>query len=290
MQTALILCRFAHFWVLLTLFGIYLSHDLLLRSRLARGKNLLPNRVMRWLAGSALISAIAWLMLTAASMAGSWAQSVDPQTLLLVLSHTSFGKFWAWHMGLNLLLLALLLKPGSPPPTLRLLLATLLLATLAPVGHVAMFDGVYGGMLILNQFVHLLSVGAWLGGLCLLLMLLLVQGRHAEIDMRAVLLRFGGFGYFMVALIIVTGLINVRVMSGAPWPAPAFSGFGLVLAVKVSMVLCMLALALFNRLMLSHHELRLDIVRVSIMVECLFGMAALAAVSLLGTLPPMLAE
>lgn len=290
MQTALILCRFVHFWVLLALFGMYLSHDLLLRSRLARGKHLLPNRVMRWLAGSALISAIAWLMLTAASMAGSWAQSVDPQTLLLVLSHTSFGKFWAWHMGLNLVLLALLLKPGSPSPILRLLLATLLLATLAPVGHVAMFDGVYGGMLILNQFVHLLSVGAWLGGLCLLLMSLLVPGRDAEIDMRAVLLRFGGFGYFMVALIMVTGLINVRVMSGAPWPAPAFSGFGLVLAVKVSMVLCMLALALFNRLMLSRHVLRLDIVRVSIVVECLFGMAALAAVSLLGTLPPMLAE
>lgn len=290
MQTALILCRFVHFWVLLTLFGMYLSHDLLLRSRLARGEQLLPNRLMRWLAGSALITAITWLMLTAASMAGSWAESIDPQTLLLVLSHTSFGKFWAWHMALNLVLLVLLLKPGNPSPTPRLLLAALLLATLAPVGHVAMFDGVYGGLLIVNQFMHLLAVGAWLGGLCLLLMLLLVQGRRSEIDMRAVLLRFGGFGYFMVALIIGTGLINVRVMSGAPWPAPAFSGFGLVLAVKVTMVLCMLALALFNRLMLSRSSSRLDIVRVSIVVECLFGMAALAAVSLLGTLPPMLAE
>lgn len=290
MQTALILCRFVHFWVLLTLFGMYLSHDLLLRSRLARGEQLLPNRLMRWLAGSALITAITWLMLTAASMAGSWAESIDPQTLLLVLSHTSFGKFWAWHMALNLVLLVLLLKPGNPSATPRLLLAALLLATLAPVGHVAMFDGVYGGLLIVNQFMHLLAVGAWLGGLCLLLMLLLVQGRRSEIDMRAVLLRFGGFGYFMVALIIGTGLINVRVMSGAPWPAPAFSGFGLVLAVKVTMVLCMLALALFNRLMLSRSSSRLDIVRVSIVVECLFGMAALAAVSLLGTLPPMLAE
>lgn len=282
MQTALILCRFVHFWVLLTLFGMYLSHDVLLRSRLPHARHLLPNRGMRWLAGSALISAVAWLMLTAASMAGS----LDSETLLLVLSHTSFGKFWAWHLGLNLVLLVLLLRPDGLRPSLRLLLATLLLATLTPVGHVAMFDGIYGLLLIFNQFIHLIAVGAWLGGMGLLLVLL---RRGADIDMRAVLLRFGGFGYFMVGLIIVTGLINVRVMSGAPWPTPAFSGFGLMLAIKVGMVLCMLALALFNRLMLSRSGLRLDIVRVSIGVECLFGMAALAAVSLLGTLPPMLA-
>lgn len=63
-----------------------------------------------------------------------------------------------------------------------------------------------------------------------------------------------------------------------------------MLAVKVAMVLCMLCLALFNRLMLDRAALRLDILRTSVMVECLFGMAALMAVSLLGTLPPMLAD
>ena len=37
-------------------------------------------------------------------------------------------------------------------------------------------------------------------------------------------------------------------------------------------------------------DVRLDILRSSVTIECLFGMAALAAVSLLGTLPPMLAD
>lgn len=286
MQTALILCRFVHFWVLLTLFGIYLSQQLLLRTHLARANDLQPIKVLRWLTALGLASAIAWLLLTAASMAGSWADSLAPATLLLVLGHTAFGKFWVLHMFFNLALLVLLTR-NRRLPWLNLLLATLLLATLAPVGHVAMFDGVYGQLLILNQFVHLLAVGAWLGGLGLLLTLL---RKPADVDMRGVLLRFGGFGYVMVALIILTGLVNVRVMSGAPWPTPAFSGFGLVLGIKVVMVLCMLALALFNRLALNGGTLRLDQVRISVAFECLFGMAALAAVSLLGTLPPMLAD
>ncbi len=286
MQTALILCRFVHFWVLLTLFGIYLSQQLLLRTHLARANYLQPIKVLRWLTALGLASAIAWLMLTAASMAGSWTDSVAPATLLLVLGHTAFGKLWVWHMVLNLALLLLLVR-NQRLPWLYLLLATLLLATLAPIGHVAMFDGVYGQLLILNQFVHLLAVGAWLGGLGLLLTLL---RKPSDVDMRGVLLRFGGFGYVMVALIILTGLVNVRVMSGAPWPTPALSGFGLVLGIKVAMVLCMLALALFNRLALNRGTVRLDRVRISVAFECLFGMAALAAVSLLGTLPPMLAD
>lgn len=285
MQTALILCRFLHFWMLLTLFGIYLSRDLLLRSCLNPAEQLKAVPRTDWMTGLALLSAIAWLMLTAASMAGTWADSVDPDTLLLVLGHTFFGQVWVWHLCLNLLLLALIFTPSVSSPMPRLLLCTLLLATLAPVGHVAMFDGLHGQLLVLNQFIHLIAVGAWLGGLYLLLAL---SRQTANIDLRSVLLRFGGFGYLMVAMIIGTGLINVRVMSGAPWPSPAFSGFGLILAIKVCMVLCMLALALFNRLMLSRREPQLDIVRISGMVECLFGMAALAAVSLLGTLPPIL--
>jgi putative copper resistance protein D len=32
----------------------------------------------------------------------------------------------------------------------------------------------------------------------------------------------------LVATIVATGLVNVRALSGAFWPEPAFSGFGLV--------------------------------------------------------------
>lgn len=232
----------------------------------------------------ALLSAMGWLLLTAASMAGNWADGFDLDTLLLVLGNTSFGKIWAWHLGLNLLLLIIVAGYDKPSPLLSLALASSLLATLAPIGHVAMFEGLYGQLMILNQLIHLGAVGAWLGGLGLLLSQL---RRVGAADMRAILLRFSSLGYLLVALIIATGLINVRAMSGAFWPQPAFSGFGLILGIKASMVLCMLALALFNRLMLNRSNLPVGVLRASIIVESLFGIGALLAVSLLGTLPPL---
>lgn len=290
MATALILCRFMHFSVVLVLFGLCLSRDVIFRAGLRPAcptfLDPMLRRAMQWLAVFALASAIAWLSLTAACMAGTWEDAIDPQTVLLVLSNTFFGKVWGWHLGLGVLMTAVLAWSTIAVPYLRLTISALLLATLAPVGHGAMFSGIFGQLLILNQMLHLGAVAAWLGALGLLLVLGLRPGR---LDMRTLLLRFSGIGYGLVALIIATGLINVRVLSGAPWPVPAFSGFGLILAIKVALVLCMLALAAFNRLMLRHRDVRLDRLRISIALECLFGFAAIAAVSLLGTLPPMLA-
>jgi putative copper resistance protein D len=286
-QTALIVCRFAHFAALLVLFGLYLSRDVLLRPVLSAAIYPSCMRTTRWLATAALVSAVAWLLVTGASMAGSWSEGLQPATLMLVLGHTDFGTVWLWHLSLNILLLLVLSRSQPSAGALPLLLCGLLLATVAPTGHVAMFEGVYGGLMIANQLIHLSAVAAWLGGLTLLAALMRAPAAPGQ---RAILRRFSGLGYVMVALIVITGLINVRAMSSTWWPVPAFSGFGLILAIKLAMVLCMLALALFNRLQLNRRELRLDWLRASIALECLFGLAALAAVSLLGTLPPVLPE
>ena len=144
-----------------------------------------------------------------------------------------------------------------------------------------MFDGISGQLLIVNQVIHLLCVGAWLGGLTLLLMVLM---QRAPQDARQVLHRFSTIGYCLVASIILTGLINVRVLSGAYWPTPLFSGFALILLIKASLVMAMLLLALFNRL--NARSGRIHVLRTSILVEWFCGVAAVAAVSLLGTLPP----
>jgi putative copper resistance protein D len=132
---------------------------------------------------------------------------------------------------------------------------------------------------------HLTGVGTWLGGLFMLAVLLI--GREA-VDLRAVLSRFSGIGYGLVALIVITGMINVRALSGGLWPEPALSGFGLVLAVKLAIVLGMLALAATNRALSRARHLRMPVLRTCVVLECLLGGAALAAVSLLGTLPPIL--
>ncbi|VVP35520.1 Inner membrane protein YebZ [Pseudomonas fluorescens] len=284
MSEALVLCRFVHFIVVLMLFGAWLFRPLLLKDEAPQVDRHLA-RLARWLAAVALLSGIAWALLITASMAGSAAAAFDPDTVSLVLGHTFFGQVWRWHLLINAVLLALLFTPWRSSTPLRLGLSALLLATLAPVGHGAMLNGLSGQLLILNQIVHLTCVAAWLGGLLLLVLIL----RQPTEPMPAILRRFSGVGYALVAGLLITGLINVRVLTGQWWPTPLFSGFALILLIKALIVLGMLGLALFNRLRVDDCEQRMAALRRSVMLEWLLGIGAVAAVSLLGTLPPMTA-
>lgn len=284
MSEALVLCRFLHFIVVLMLFGAWLFRPLLLKGEAPTLDRHLA-RLARWLVAIALASGVTWALLITASMAGSAAAAFDPATVELVFGHTFFGQVWRWHLLINALLLALLFTPWRSNPPLRLGLSALLLMTLAPVGHGAMLDGFSGQMLILNQVIHLTCVGAWLGGLLMLVMIL----RQPEQAVHEVLQRFSGLGYGLVAGLLFTGLINVRVLTGQWWPTPLLSGFALILLIKALLVFGMLALALFNRLRINDCEQRIDTLQRSVMLEWLLGIGAVAAVSVLGTLPPMIA-
>ena len=281
MATLLVLCRFVHFIVVLLMFGACVFRPWLLGAEPQAVLDRQVLRITRGLAWTALASGVIWLLLITASMAGSWPAALELSTVQLVLGKTFFGQVWTWHLLLNGLLVIALMTAWKAP---RLPLITLLLMTLAPVGHGAMLDGLSGQLLILNQVVHLMCVGAWLGGL--LLLVLIFRQPHG-VELAPVLRRFSGVGYGLVAGLLVTGLINVRVLTGQLWPTPLFSGFALILLIKVMLVLGMLALALLNRLRLDRCEQRLGSLKASVMLEWLLGICAVAAVSLLGTLPPM---
>ncbi|MGB8923184.1 MAG: copper homeostasis membrane protein CopD [Pseudomonas sp.] len=283
MSEALVLCRFVHFSAVLMLFGVWLFRPLLLKAPVPTLDRHLA-RLARWLTTIALLSGGTWALLITASMAGSAAAAFDPDTLALVLGNTFFGQVWRWHLLINALLLALLFTPWRSSAPLRLGLSALLLATLAPVGHGAMLDGLSGQLLILNQIIHLTCVAAWLGGLLLLVLILRQPGE----PMSRILQRFSGVGYAVVAGLLLTGLINVRVLTGQWWPTPLFSGFALILLIKATLVLGMLALALFNRLRIDDCQQRMAALKRSVVLEWMLGMGAVAAVSLLGTLPPMI--
>ncbi|MHC8391775.1 copper homeostasis membrane protein CopD [Pseudomonas sp. MDT2-39-1] len=283
MTSAMVLCRFLHFTVVLMLFGAWVFRPVLSGRDTALDQPLA--RVTRLLAAVTLVSGVCWLLLITVSMAGAWDAALDPSTLRLVVGNTFFGQVWRWHLLFNVLLVALLLTPLRSSMPLRIGLASLLLATLAPVGHGAMLDGLQGQLLILNQIIHLTCVGAWLGGLMLLVMILRQPTGHA---VSAILLRFSGVGYALVAGLLVTGLINVRVLTGQLWPTPLLSGFALILLIKVVLVAMMLGLALFNRLRIKACEQRPATLKTSVIVEWLLGIGAVAAVSLLGALPPMI--
>jgi len=284
-MSALVAVRFLHFCVVLLVFGALLFRPLLL------GEPRQQARMRQWLdpllcllAGIGLITAVAWLMLTTADMTGNWQSALQGDMIMKVLTQTFFGKAWFVHLFASLVLLMCLRIPLRLPPWLPMGLSTVQLATLAPVGHAAMLSGLPGMLLILNQLVHLLCVAGWMGAL---LLLIFVQARPNGYDLRGTLLRFSRYGLMLVAGIIVTGLINVRVLTGALWPTPLTGGFALVLAVKASLVICMLLLALFNRAALNNQRIALNTLRQTVLVEWLCGLAAIAAVSLLGTLSPV---
>ncbi|MFL1516112.1 copper homeostasis membrane protein CopD [Pseudomonas prosekii] len=283
MTDALVLCRFLHFVVVLMLFGAWVFRPLLLTDDAVNLDRSLA-RITRWLTAVALLSGVTWLLLITASMAGDWSAAFAPSTLSLVLSKTFFGQVWRWHLLLNVLLMVLLWTPLRTNAALRLIISALLLATLAPVGHGAMLDGLSGQLLILNQIIHLVCVGTWLGGLMLLVLIL-----RQPVALDVVLRRFSGIGYGLVAGLLITGLINVRVLTGQFWPTPLLSGFALILLIKVVLVAAMLGLALFNRLRIKDCEQRVGTLKTSVLLEWLLGIGAVAAVSLLGTMPPMIA-
>jgi len=278
MFSAMVVCRFVHFSAVLLLFGGWVFRPLLPGT--LSGPRQQVQGAYRGLAWLALASGLAWLLLTTFSMAGSWADTLDLATLKLVLGSTFFGQVWTAHLLFNGLLLIALYTTARFG--LIAVVSFLLLATLAPVGHGAMLDGWQGQLLILNQMIHLLCVGAWVGGLPVLWWVLT---RPAGVAVDAVLRRFSNVGFVLVAGIILTGLINTRVLTGALWPTPLFQGFALILLIKVVLVGLMLLLALFNLLMSRAGHF--CVLRRSVAIEWLLGVSAVAAVSLLGTLPPL---
>lgn len=280
MFSAMVVCRFVHFSAVLLLFGFCVFGPLLPRGRMTCTYDRTKGWIKRGLAWLALFSALAWLLLATHSMAGSWPEALNVGTVWLVLGSTFFGQVWAAHLLINVLLL-IVLQVRSSSRT-GYLLGLLLLATLAPVGHGAMLEGWRGQLLMLNQFIHLVCVGAWLGGLLGLLRVLVPPARQ---DLDQVLRRFSSVGFVLVAGIILTGLINTRVLTGAIWQTPLFKGFALILLIKVIVVGVMLLLALFNLVM--SRAGRLTVLRRSVTLEWSLGLMAVAAVSLLGTLPPL---
>ncbi len=241
--------------------------------------------VIRLAAVVAFLAALAMLPVTAADMAGSSGAAADSATLSTVLFATQFGHAWCWHLGFALaLVIAAWLRATGP----TLVIAGLSLASLGFVGHASDMEGLPGLGHELNQAVHLLAGGAWLGGLLPLYALL----RRARPDDPAIpdgVAHFSQMGYVAVALIAATGVVNSCMLVGSVG-ALFGTAYGRLLSVKIALYLIMVAIALVNRLTLAPRLGRDDTapgrLARSVIVEQALGLAVLAAVSVLGTWPP----
>jgi putative copper resistance protein D len=279
-MTALVVFRFLHYFAVLSLFGISLFRPLLLK-----GAPQLPalrqrmDPVLCLVALLAFLSAVGWLVSVSGNMAGDWRTGLQPATLRTVLFDTGFGRVWAAHVVICLMQLVWWRLPGQRSPTPALALSTLALATLAPVGHANMLQGTAGVLLSLNHLLHLAAVGGWMGALTLLGW---VAAQPLGLHPGRLAVAFGRYGLALVWVIALTGMFNLWAIAGSLLPGN--SAFGLVLSAKLVAVAGMVALATWHRA----RALKADSanLRLTLGLEWLCGLGALAAVALLGTLPP----
>lgn len=293
----LVAVRFATFAASMFLLGAPLLRLALARSLAGAGaaRGEFDRRLrtsLRWAAVMALAASAIWLNLDSVIMGGSWADAIDPDTVGAVFLQTEFGRAWQWHLGFAAALLVVLF---AVPELLRragwsllaIALAAAQVASLAWAGHAVMHAGV---LPVANQVGHLLAGAVWLGSLPPLYFLL---GRASEgawqAALRTVLPLYSRAGYGAVGLVVLTGCLNSWLLVGS-WHALMTSEFGHVLLVKVTLVALMVAIALANRLMLAQagDALPWATLRRNVAIEQLLAAGILAAVSLLGTLPPAL--
>lgn len=294
MDSAVVACRAVHFTAALLVFGAALFR---LYAVDGSRRSLLdpPLRpVLLAAAAVALLSALAMLPFVGARMAGSAAAAFERHTLWIVLSQTSFGRAWRWHLLLALALLAVCLPRPAPPPALAVL-AGLLLASLALVGHAAANPAAPRAAFEANDAAHLLAAGAWLGGL---VPLGIVASRAAASRdaiwlgmLRAVLPRFSRVAYLAVALVALTGVVNALLLVGGIAGLTG-TAYGRLLLAKLALVLLLLAVAVVNRMILTPRiagdaPMRsATALAATIAIEQGLALAIIGAASILGTLPP----
>jgi copper resistance protein D len=237
----------------------------------------------------ALLSLAMWLPLEAAMIGGRAAAS-DFDMLRAVMLDTDFGRAWAVRMGLALM--TLLIASASPLRT-RMLAASagLLLATLALSGHANMHDGALGLLHGVNDAVHLLCAGAWLGSLLpFFACLRALHDPAARKEAGRALKSFSDMGHVAVAGVLVTGVVNTMLVLGQ-WPVHWRAPYQALLAGKIALTTLMVAIAVFNRYVsvpriAAEPEQRIRSIRRLSVAGLVMGVGVLALVSLLGLLEP----
>jgi copper resistance protein D len=287
--TPLVLCRFAHFIAALPAFGASSYLWLYAPTNLRHALSPAIGRLLAVLSVIALITAVLWLALEAASMADDWSAATDPGAIAAVLTDTSFGRAWIVRLALSAALVAVALTMRGHWAT-KSILSALLLASLALAGHAAMQTGVEGLLHRCNDALHLLSAGAWLGGLVVFLLCL---GEYPDNKLGAeagqAMMRFSLFGHFVVATIVATGIVNIGLISGRP-PWPPTTPYRALLDAKIVVVAIMILLAIYNRYWLvprlKQRTDALAVLRLTSAIEVALGTVVVALVSVFALLDP----
>lgn len=292
----LIASRFVHYLALSVLFGGALFPFYGMASR--AGGPRIPSwlalllRLAAWLT---FLSALSWLLFTAANMSGNVSGMTDPGVLSLVLLDTGFGRVWAVRLVLAAGLAVLMLGGGEIGRRRHYVVlagALLLLTSIALTGHAGSDTGRFSFLHRAADAIHLIAAGVWIGALIVFSrMVLAALHCGSATSFHYALAQFSGTGTAAVVALVATGLINPGFLASLSTP------YGRLLLAKLGMFGCMLMLAAVNRFWLTprlalalHSGTGLGaatgLLRASMLIETALALLVLLSVAWLGTLAP----
>jgi len=290
------LARGAHVAAVLSIFGTAVIRALVAPAALvqiqAEARRTIQRRLARLIWTSLIIAVVAgglWLVLEAYDLAPEAGFASILQTIPIVLLETHFGVLLIARLGILLIAcLMFAMGRGTGLASVAAGLAGLAVGLQAGLGHGISMAGSLGVSLTLAEILHLLSAGAWLGGLLGLFVLVdLMPSDRAAIALR----RFSCLGLACVAVLAATILVQGWVLIGG-LAGLIGTDYGRVALLKIVFFAGLLGLAALNRFRYmpalggrQEPDSR-RLLKRSIVAETGIGLAAVMAAGLLLTLPP----
>ncbi len=252
------------------------------------------------------MSGAAWLVAVAAGMSGKpLSAALSQGAVAVVLTRTRFGEDWLLRFALAVLLGLCLLgqrrRAGGALRWMALLLAAVMLASLAWAGHGAATPGPAGDLHLTADILHLLAAGLWLGTLPPLILLLAEARRTRDARWAAVARtatrRYSVLAVSSVTVLLAGGVVNTWFLAGTV-PALVGTEYGRLLLAKIGLFIAMLLVAAVNLLRLTprlaastsrtRNVFWRTVARLqsNARIETALGLGVLAIVGALGTLPP----
>jgi putative copper resistance protein D len=273
-------------------------------------------RAFQWLLlislAAIFLSGFCWLWLAIASMSGlSLSEALQLDLFRMVLTQTQPGQVWLIRAGLALAFavtlpfLPGLLRNGKAASVALwsgALLATLLTASLAWLGHAGAGEGPQQGVQLAGDLVHLIAAGVWPGGLApfaIALRLYLQAGDPTSLTIAsAATRRFSTLSLVAVAFLALSGIVNSYFLVGT-FHALVATDYGRLLSLKLVLFAAMIAIGAWNLLRLKPQlslvegissgeaqDTALLRIKRNVLIEIVLGAIVLLVVGWLGILAP----
>ncbi len=288
-EASLIVCRLLFDAAAIWLWGASAYLGSVVPDALARHLDQLLRPARTIAIATALAATAAMLPLRAASIGNGWTDAFSGELLHGILLETDVGRAWIFQACAAAFLMAVtgLHERRRLGQTVG---AALLLISLTISGHAAMNSGWLRIAHRLNDGLHLLAGGAWLGALVPVLLILPMLGAgRFQTEARLALMRFSSAGHIAVVLVIASGIANMLLVIGTV-PLDWSVRYQWLLSIKVVLVGIMVLVAVVNRYVFVPRLARdasLRALKACILAEIGLGVAVVGLVAWFGTLPPV---